>query len=550
MPERLHFTDDSLSPKHLMFLVFVNLIFAASLAIVKIGMDYMPPILFTAERFFICAMILAPFLKWRPGHMHVLFAIAMTAGAFSFALIYIGINVAGNLSSVVLAAQLGVPFTTIFAIVFLGEVVRWRRWLGMGFAFLGVMIISFDPKALSYVTGMLFGIAGAIVGASSAVLMRRFRSFQVFELQAWIAMFSWPVLLVMSIFIDGNPIELTVNADWRVWPVLAFTVLGSNLIAHAGNYYLLQRYEASLLAPFGLLTPVFAVIMGVLWLGDILTLRMTIGGFVTLIGVLIISMRQAHFEEELVVNPEDGAVSRKHDDDETNSVSSPNFDERQPGTNIDILLLHYTGMRSAEEALQRLCDSEAKVSAHYFVDEDGKVISLVPEDKRAWHAGVSYWAGATDINNRSIGVEIVNPGHEFGYRSFPVKQMEAVTALCREIVERHGIPEDRVLGHSDVAPERKEDPGELFDWAGLAAKGVGCIRKPVPSGAAKSVGPGDEGEIVRQMQERLSEIGYRVDVTGSFDEQTELVLKAFQRHHRPSLINGIGDRETLSIIGV
>ncbi len=128
--------------------------------------------------------------------------------------------------------------------------------------------------------------------------------------------------------------------------------------------------------------------------------------------------------------------------------------------------------------------------------------------------------------------------------------MEAVTALCREIVERHGIPEDRVLGHSDVAPERKEDPGELFDWAGLAAKGVGCIRKPVPSGAAKSVGPGDEGEIVRQMQERLSEIGYRVDVTGSFDEQTELVLKAFQRHHRPSLINGIGDRETLSIIGV
>ena len=162
---------------------------------------------------------------------------------------------------------------------------------------------------------------------------------------------------------------------------------------------------------------------------------------------------------------------------------SPNFDARD-GQAVDILLMHYTGMRSAQEAIDRLRDPSAKVSAHYVIDEDGTVHRLVAEEKRAWHAGVSYWAGSREINRRSIGFEIVNPGHEYGYRAFPKPQMEAVRDLAREVLARHPIPPQRVIGHSDVAPLRKEDPGELFDWRWLAGEGVGLW--PVPLNCAWS----------------------------------------------------------------
>ncbi len=152
---------------------------------------------------------------------------------------------------------------------------------------------------------------------------------------------------------------------------------------------------------------------------------------------------------------------------------SPNCGPRPDGAAIDMLILHYTGMESAEAALTRMCDADARVSAHYMIDEDGTVYRLVDEAMRAWHAGVSSWRGAGNINDRSIGIELVNPGHEFGYRRFPVSQMTALTGLCREILARHPIAPANVLGHSDVAPSRKQDPGELFDWQALAAAGIG-----------------------------------------------------------------------------
>ena len=152
---------------------------------------------------------------------------------------------------------------------------------------------------------------------------------------------------------------------------------------------------------------------------------------------------------------------------------SPNFDDRPDGTPIDMLVIHYTGMPTARDALERMCYAGARVSAHYMIDEDGTVYALVDEEKRAWHAGVSEWRGHTDINTRSIGIELVNPGHEFGYRSFPDAQMAALIALAREILNRHPIPPRNVVGHSDVAPRRKTDPGELFDWKRLAAEGIG-----------------------------------------------------------------------------
>jgi len=151
---------------------------------------------------------------------------------------------------------------------------------------------------------------------------------------------------------------------------------------------------------------------------------------------------------------------------------SPNHDERGDVA-IDMLVLHYTGMASGAAALDRLCDPAAKVSAHYTIDEDGTVYAMVPEARRAWHAGVSWWGGDTNINTRSIGIELVNPGHEFGYRAFPDAQVAALTTLCHGILMRHPIPSARVLGHSDVAPARKDDPGELFPWERLAKLGIG-----------------------------------------------------------------------------
>jgi N-acetylmuramoyl-L-alanine amidase len=227
------------------------------------------------------------------------------------------------------------------------------------------------------------------------------------------------------------------------------------------------------------------------------------------------------------------------------SRPSPNHDARPEGGRIDTLVLHYTGMKSADEALERLCDPAAKVSAHYLIEEDGAVWSLVPEDRRAWHAGVASWRGATDINARSIGIELANPGHEFGYRAFPAAQIGALRALARDVRKRHAIPADNVVGHSDVAPLRKQDPGELFDWRALAAEGIGLWP------AEQSTRPGawimefgDKNEAVADMQRRFAAYGYGVPSTGVFDDTTFATVKAFQRHFRPRLVDGLADAET------
>lgn len=199
--------------------------------------------------------------------------------------------------------------------------------------------------------------------------------------------------------------------------------------------------------------------------------------------------------------------------------SSPNFDERQ--LPITMLLLHYTGMQTGEAALERLCDEAAKVSAHYLVEEDGKIFQLVAEDKRAWHAGVGHWRGITDINSASIGIEIVNPGHEWGYRDFPESQMQAVIELTKTILAQHDIAARNVIGHSDIAPMRKEDPGELFDWRRLAKQGIGLYPKATEDTASAT---------------KLTHYGYAI-------EDEVKTITAFQRHFRPSSLTGEWDEE-------
>lgn len=210
---------------------------------------------------------------------------------------------------------------------------------------------------------------------------------------------------------------------------------------------------------------------------------------------------------------------------------SPNQDDRPAGVPIDTLVLHYTGMTSARAAIDRLRDPLARVSSHYVVEEDGLVWQLVPEPRRAWHAGISAWRGHTGLNDRSIGIEIANPGHEWGYRPFPALQMAAVCDLCLAILARHPIPPRNVVGHSDIAPDRKQDPGELFDWPGLAANGVGLW--------TDAIGPAvPETETAAA----LLAIGYPVP-------DLAITVAAFQRHWRPTRVDGIADAETRGRIG-
>ncbi len=224
-------------------------------------------------------------------------------------------------------------------------------------------------------------------------------------------------------------------------------------------------------------------------------------------------------------------------------LPSQNFDARPDGVAIDMLVLHYTGMKSAEDAVSRLRDPAAQVSSHYVVDEDGSVLRLVSEDQRAWHAGVSHWRGHAALNGRSIGIEIVNPGHEWGYRDFPVLQLAAVCDLCLTIVARHPIPPRNIIAHSDAAPDRKEDPGERFDWRSLAENGIGLWPLGMPD--LGTTGAVRDTISLRPVRAALMEVGYRVNPEGALDPALSTVLRAFQRHWRPEAVTGQADDGTV-----
>ncbi|HEV2900197.1 MAG TPA: N-acetylmuramoyl-L-alanine amidase [Pseudaminobacter sp.] len=227
---------------------------------------------------------------------------------------------------------------------------------------------------------------------------------------------------------------------------------------------------------------------------------------------------------------------------------SPNFGPRHGVSRPDMIVLHYTGMETGQAAEARLCDPASEVSSHYLVHENGRVVQMVRESDRAWHAGKSSWRGVTDINSRSIGIEIVNPGHEFGYREFPEVQILAVMKLCRGICDRHGVRPEMIVGHSDVAPGRKIDPGEKFPWRLLARHGLGHFVEPARLRGGPVLRLGDSGGPVEELQSMLALYGYGVEITGLFDRQTEIALAAFQRHFRPRQVDGIADRATVETL--
>ena len=229
-----------------------------------------------------------------------------------------------------------------------------------------------------------------------------------------------------------------------------------------------------------------------------------------------------------------------------------NFGGRRGCDAPDMIILHYTGMGSAKGALDWLCCEESGVSCHYFVFEDGETVQLVVEEKRAHHAGVSFWKGDADINSRSIGIEIANAGHGVPagepLPDFPAVQMEAVANLCRDLIDRYDIPAHHVLAHSDVAPNRKTDPGEAFDWGWLAGQGVGHYVDPAPVASGRFFQQGDRGEPVEALQSMLALYGYDVEISGDFDDKTRVAVTAFQRHFRRERVDGIADISTIDTL--
>lgn len=230
-------------------------------------------------------------------------------------------------------------------------------------------------------------------------------------------------------------------------------------------------------------------------------------------------------------------------------LPSPNHGERRGSAAPNLIVLHYTGMVDTAAALRRLCSPQSEVSAHYLVTEAGRIIQMVPEMRRAWHAGLGSWQGENDVNSISIGIEIANPGHEHGYPDYPRRQIAAVTLLCRGILSRHKIAPSRVVAHSDVAPARKQDPGEKFPWRLLYESGVGLWVPPAPIVEDRPFfSLGDVNPAVKDLQRRLADIGYGLKQSGTYDGETTTTVAAFQRRHRPERIDGIADQSTLATI--
>lgn len=226
---------------------------------------------------------------------------------------------------------------------------------------------------------------------------------------------------------------------------------------------------------------------------------------------------------------------------------SPNHGDRK-GEVPNAIILHYTGIATGSAALDHLCTEVSQVSAHYLVDEYGELYQLVPEERRAWHAGIGVWAGNRDMNTVSIGIEIANLGHVGGLPPYPAAQIEMVIALCQDISTRWHIPPARVLAHSDLAPDRKNDPGEHFPWGLLAKSGVGHFVTPCAIEEGARLEPGAKGPDVELLQTTLASYGYGLDVTGHYDAKTQSTITAFQRHFRPSLVDGLADRSTVATL--
>jgi O-acetylserine/cysteine efflux transporter len=283
----------AIRPQDLLLLIGITFVWGLNLITSKVGVDEIPPILFTFLRFVIVAIVLVPVLRIQPGQMSAVVVAALLSGALSFALNFAAIRRATNISSIAIAGQLSVPFATLMSVALLGETVRWRRWTGILLSFVGIVIMGFDPQIGDRWESLALVIASAFVGALGLIAVKKLRGFTPLELLAWTVWISLPVLFLTTVRVEQPDfVQLLHDVTWKGWASLAFAAIGASLIAHTGYFHLVQRYPVTSVAPLTTLSPVFSVIFGVLLLGDQLTSRIVLGGICTLVGVLIITLRE------------------------------------------------------------------------------------------------------------------------------------------------------------------------------------------------------------------------------------------------------------------
>lgn len=290
--------------EHTAFMILINLIWGFALVAGKVSLEHFPPFLFAGLRFALVMLVLFPFLRILRGRMRDVVIIALCAGPLGFGLFFLGLAMA-EASVVAIVTQLGVPISAVMSVIFLKEEIHWRRWLGIGLAFSGVMIMSFDPAVFNFITGIIFIAASAFIGSVGTIFQRQIKNVGVFELQAWVAAIAAPFLIGASFAFEADQLAIIESASPLAWAGIFYVAFASSLVGHAGIYYLLQRYEVSQTAPLTLLAPLFTVFFGVTLLGDTITTRMVIGGVVSLVGVLIVNIRQARKEKPFVdVDPQ------------------------------------------------------------------------------------------------------------------------------------------------------------------------------------------------------------------------------------------------------
>ncbi len=278
--------------KHLWQLVLINAIWGFNIVAVKLSADRFPPVFLTFLRFLIVGLVVWPWLKFRRGEMRWLLTAATCSGGLQFALMYSGVALSENMSSVAIAGQLGVPFATLLSIALLGERIHWRRWLGIGMAFVGVVLIGFNPEVFQSWSGLLLIVIAAFIGAVGLVAIKRVRELEPLELQAWLAWGSVPILLPLSMLLEEGQMDSLWNAGSIGWGALLYSAVMASLVAHTSYFALIRRYPVSSVAPVTVLTPLFSVLFSVVLLGDVLDWRLTVGGLLTLSGVTVIVRRE------------------------------------------------------------------------------------------------------------------------------------------------------------------------------------------------------------------------------------------------------------------
>lgn len=279
-------------PRHLLLLIGITFLWGLNLVVSRVGMAQVSPILYTLLRMSLIAGLLLPWLKRVPGQMNALVVAALLSGGLNFALLFIGLSMAKNVSSVAIASQLGVPMTTLLSIALLGEQVRWKRWSGIALSFAGVLVMGMDPQVFERGASLAFVVSSAFVGALGLIAIKKLDGVQPLQLQAWMAWVSVPVLLLLTVLFEGSNLG-TLRAIGAVgWGAVAYTAIAGTLVAHTCFYWLLQRYPVTSVAPLTVLSPVFSVALGVTLLHDQVTPRIAVGGLITLAGVVIVSLRE------------------------------------------------------------------------------------------------------------------------------------------------------------------------------------------------------------------------------------------------------------------